>query len=65
MCLNFEILKEGVLMNNKNYGLNFNCITLRVKNIEKMRDYYLKFEFFNSFCGKCIIIWLGKKVNRE
>ena len=42
MCLNFEILKEGVLMNNKNYGLNFNFITLRVKNIEKMRDYYLK-----------------------
>ena len=29
-------------MNNKNYGLNFNFITLRVKNIEKMRDYYLK-----------------------
>lgn len=42
MCLNFEILKEGTLMNNKNYGLNFNFITLRVKNIEKMRDYYLK-----------------------
>ena len=42
MCLNFEILKEGVLMNNKNYGLNFNFITLRVKNIEKMKDYYLK-----------------------
>ena len=29
-------------MSNKNYGLNFNFITLRVKNIEKMRDYYLK-----------------------
>jgi len=29
-------------MNNKNYGLNFNFITLRVKNIEKMRNYYLK-----------------------
>lgn len=29
-------------MNNKNYGLNFNFITLRVKNIEKMKDYYLK-----------------------
>lgn len=29
-------------MNNKNYGLNFNFITLRVKNIEKIRDYYLK-----------------------
>ena len=29
-------------MNNKKYGLNFNFITLRVKNIEKMKDFYVK-----------------------
>ena len=26
----------------KKYGLNFDFITLRVKNIEKMKDFYLK-----------------------
>ena len=29
-------------MNNKKYGLNFDFITLRVKNIEKMKDFYVK-----------------------
>ncbi len=29
-------------MNNKKYGINFDFVTLRVKDIEKMKDFYLK-----------------------
>lgn len=29
-------------MNNKKYWLNFDFITLRVKDIEKMKDFYVK-----------------------
>ena len=29
-------------MNHKKYWLNFDFITLRVKNIEKMKDFYVK-----------------------
>lgn len=29
-------------MNNKKYGLNFDFLTLRVKDIEKMKDFYVK-----------------------
>lgn len=34
--------KERKIIEMKKYGLNFDFITLRVKNIEKMKDFYLK-----------------------
>ena len=30
------------MSNKKRYGLNFDFIILRVKNIEKMKDFYVK-----------------------
>ena len=39
------------MSNKKRYGLNFDFIILRVKNIEKMKDFYV-----NKCVSYCIFI---------